>query len=224
MQLSEFITNLYQVGKVTVVGEVSAFSDEDLRVAIVQLKQIHETDAMNQPGQAPVFNSDAAAWGAIFLYRAIQLAMLRNLGEEAVQKLLPAYPGTMTPETIFSVDLSLRHLPDLLNLSRGLAPKDPLVIRLHQVAYEWPFSSVGVPIDMSANIAPILAHPSLKAAYIDRIVATRDKFRLQHTAVRELVEGQMGEYAEAIWPGYEAEIEHLDIQAKEGEKDGKNEQ
>ncbi|MBO9199332.1 MULTISPECIES: hypothetical protein [Niastella] len=64
-------------------------------------------------------------WAAIYLYRAVQLTVLRDLDEDAVTGLLTPFNGDVTPETILSVDISFRHLPNLLELGPLLPDREP---------------------------------------------------------------------------------------------------
>src|SRR6185503_3456988 len=104
---------------------------------------------------------EAAIWAASFLYRAVQLTMLRDLGEEVINKLLTPFNGPVSPESILSVDISFRYLPNVLNLAKGLAPEDVLVKRLQEATIQWPFSSVGMKVEGNMNIDAIMNNTCL---------------------------------------------------------------
>ncbi len=203
MKLAAFIEDLLEKGKVTVAGQIGDFTEEDLHASEALLSQYYQEDALEMPGTAPEFSPEAALWAARYLYYAVQLAALRDLGEEAVEQYLQDYAGPLTPAAIYSVDLTFRYLPDLLHLAKGMAPGDVLVAKLKKTVSRWPFSSVGTESADEAELALILGHPSLQAAYVDRIIREKDAARTGHPQITELIRQALGEYAGALWPGFE---------------------
>ena len=105
-------------------------------------------------------------------------------------------PGPIDPATIYSVDLTLRWLPDLLTLARAAATRDVLVDELLRLAREWPLSSVGIKDLPGSEPGAIVEHPSLLQLYVDRIIARRDKSRLGHPAVDRGVRTALGMFPE----------------------------
>lgn len=202
MNLYHFISTLHAEGSATVSGDVIPFNENDTREAAVLLQQLHSTDAIQLPGTPPAFDAPAAMWAAVYLYRAVQLVMLRNLGEDVINKLLTTYEGEHTAAAIYSADLCLRYMKDVLELAKGLAPADPLVVCLKNEAGRWPFSSVGIAIEADPDLNAIMTDTSLKYAYIDRIIETRDLARCNNKEVNDLVEEALGNYAADLWPGF----------------------
>jgi hypothetical protein len=203
MKLADFLRDLLEKGKVTVAGQIGSFENDDLHAAEASLRHYYVEDALDMPGAAPAFLPEAALWGARYFYHAVQLAVLRDLGEEVVRKYLQDYPGPRTAEAVYSVDLTFRYLPDLLRLARGLAPGDVLVATLQRTALDWPFSSVGG--DMAGDVDPdvILEHPSLRTAYVDRIIREKDTSRLTEPELPEHVRAALGGHAAHWWPEFE---------------------
>lgn len=200
MQLSQFIEDLLTRGIVTVSHEVVPFEQDDLRRAETALLQYHANDSLNMPGSAPAFDAAAGIWAAIYLYRSIQLTLLRNFGEDAVRGLLTPFEGEKTAEAIYSADFSLRHLPTVLEFAKGLSPNDVLVVLLKQTAADWPYSSVGLELPASADINAIMNDTSLKYSYIDKIIEARDNNRCNDAMVNQLVAEALGHHAGALWP------------------------
>lgn len=203
MKLAAFLRDLLEKGKVTVAGQIGPFGDDDLRAAETTLRHYYEEDALEMPGAAPAFLPEAALWGARYFYHAVQLAVLRDLGEEVVRQYLQDYPGPRTPEAVYSADLTFRYLPDLLRLARGLAPGDVLVAALQRTALDWPFSSVGSGTAGEVVAGVILEHPSLRTAYVDRIIRQKDAARLGGPVIPEYVRAALGGHAAAWWPEFE---------------------
>ncbi|MBX0290707.1 hypothetical protein K3G63_09675 [Hymenobacter sp. HSC-4F20] len=202
MTLADFIEELLTRGDVTVTSEPMPPTEEAQPVVLALLQRYHTQDAQQQPYTAPAFDPDAALWAARYLYRAAQLAVVRELDETAVQVWLQDYAGALTPEAVYSADLTLRYLPDLLHLAKGLAPGDALVSHLQTTARQWPLSFVGGDIVGEVPVA-VLAHPSLRAAYVDRIIGARDLRRARQPEVAELVRAALGRYAAELWPEFE---------------------
>ncbi len=224
--LTDFLDDLLRTGHVTVAGQLTPFADDDQAAATDLLRDYHAADALDAPGPAPAFEPAAAGWAAEFLYRTTQLAFLRDYDEQAIAAHLPDWPGRLTAEVIFSVDLLFRYLPTLLALARGLAPADPLVRRLRAVAERWPLSFVGVapaPAETPANslandsaeaptnepveapengLASVLAHPTLRARYVERVIERRDRPRAAPPAVAEGIREALGDHADLLWPGF----------------------
>jgi hypothetical protein len=202
VQLSQFIQDIIQHGKVVVEGNVTPFTDDDIQAAIHRLYGYYEQQKQELTATVPAFDAAAAIWAAGFLYRAVQLVMLRDLGEEAVNGLLTPYNDVISPEAILSVDLSFRYLPNLMGLAKGLAPEDVLVKRLREAAVQWPFSSVGMKMDEELNIDVIMNNTCVRRAYIDRIITARDIKRCNNTQVNEYIQEALGDHRHVLWPGY----------------------
>lgn len=202
MQLEQFILDIILQGKVIVDDKISAFTKEDLQLATQRLREDHALQQQELTATVPAFHAEAAIWAAGFLYRAVQLVMLRNLGEEVVNELLTPYGGEVSPETILSVDLSFRYLPNLMGLAKGLAPEDVLVKRMMEAAISWPFSSVGMKVEGDMKIDVILNNACLRREYIDRIIEARDTKRCNNVQVNEYIQEALGDHGVVLWPGW----------------------
>lgn len=203
MTLSTFLTTLFTEGKVVATGELSSFEPDDLQAAEMVLRQFYDEDALEMPAQVPAFHPEAALCAAQYIYNAVQLIIHRDLDEEAVEKYLSGLlPEPATPDVIYSVDLTLRYLPELFGLAKGLSPLDIVVTKLKETAARWPFSSVGVALEGKYALENILGHASLKYAYADRILAKKDKNRARHPQAKELIAAVLGDYSSALWPEF----------------------
>nr|WP_295869570.1 hypothetical protein [uncultured Chitinophaga sp.] len=202
MNLSSFITTLVRDGQVTVDTAVHSFSPDDLTATRNVLLHYYQHDLTDMPGEAPAFDSDTALWAAGFIYRAAQLIRSRPPGNTGIEQWLPKHAGATGPEAVYSADLCLRYLPDLLSIAKNLAPTDPLVQRLTETAAQWPFSSTGMNIYPATPMTVITEHPALLQAYTDRIIASKDTGRCNDTVVMAAVKASLGSYAHLLWPGF----------------------
>lgn len=204
MVLTGFLNDLLNTGCLTVAGRLAAFDAADLRAAEDLLRALHAEDALALPGPAPAFDGAAALWAAAYLCHSLTLALVRELDEAVVDEQLRDFAGAVTAEVVYSVDLSFRHLPDLLGLAKGLAPGDALVARLRATARQWPFSCVGTEPGGAEPDALILAHPALRQAYVDRIIRTQDRARAGQAHLAPLVGEALGAHALTLWPDFAA--------------------
>ena len=211
MLLTGFLHHLLTTGAVTLASRPAPFEPADLPAAEALLRDYYADDCRELPGAAPAFDARAAAWAAAYLYHTVQLALVRELDETVVQAQLADFTGEITPAVIYSADLTLRYLPDLLRLAKGLAPGDALVARLRATAGQWPFSFVGAEVGeegeaagAAAAEARLLAHPALRQEYIDRIIRTQDRARAARPHLLPLVHAALGRYAATLWPDFAA--------------------
>jgi hypothetical protein len=127
----------------------------------------------------------------------VQCLVFRNRGPEEVQAAL-AMPGPepRSPAVVYSVDLALRFLPDVVRLARAAAPDDPLVLRLLLLGRDWPLSSVGVAGVGAVNVESFIQDRCLRALYVDRILNTEDVGRLDDARVREAARAALGVFTD----------------------------
>ncbi|WP_143310291.1 hypothetical protein [Chitinophaga vietnamensis] len=208
MNLSAFITALIREGQVAVAHDITPFPPEALQEATAVLHSYYLHDISDMPADPPAFDPEAALWAAIYVFRTTQLIMLKTPAAEQVSTLLLPYPGAITAAAIYSADLCLRYLPDLLSMSKGLAPDDPLLTQLRQTAAAWPYSSTGMQITPAAHLDIITGNSSLLQAYADRVIATRDISRCNMPAVTAAIVAALGNYQEILWPDFRLPLHH----------------
>ena len=190
-------------GKVSVQNELTPFDPRDIEEARQILFKYYGEDIVEMPYRAPEYSEEAALWAAAYLYKAIQLVIIRDAGEEVIREQLKTFPRKVNPSVIYSADLLLRYLPRLFELAKGLAPGDILVQEFRSIALQWPFSSVGTELDQPVNDDIIFTDTSLKYAYIDRIIREKDKRRMRNPVVVNYIHEIAGEHLPVFWPGFE---------------------
>jgi hypothetical protein len=192
----EFLSNLYSSGRVR-VGRPEEIAEEELRGADSAIAAFETQYRRDLPGEPPEVCMPAARWAAMMVYRACQFAAFREIPEAAVvQSLSLACPEGDPPSVHYSVDLSMRFLPDLVKLARSAAERDPLVTQLAALAAQWPLSSVGVAGVGTVDVEPLVGHPCLLGMYVDRVIARRDTARLSDPRVCEAVRRALGLFPE----------------------------
>ena len=187
-----FVQSLLESGRVTVPNDDSP--PENLDQAVAELDRAARLEMAFDP---PALSVPVAAWALRLLYTACQALVFREIEGDTVRPALAQpCPEVPSPRACYSADLSLRYVPDLIALARGIAPDDPLVAGLTGLARAWPLSSIGVADLGEVDPAPFLDHPSLRQLYVDRIIERGDASRLAHPDVGAAVREALGAFPE----------------------------
>lgn len=194
MNFGTFLIQLFADGEVALPspGQLSA---QELADGDAVLREHEAIWRLDQPAPMPDFDITAGRWGAVRIFRACQFVLYRDVDAGAIEEeLAPAYPGEITPEVSYSVDLTFRYLPQLVHFARTASAHDPLVDQLQQWGREWPLSSVGMSglEDLLSDV--VLTHPGLRRQYADRVIALNDQARLSEPRVQAEINEMLGIY------------------------------
>lgn len=182
--LSGFLQQLFDCGRV-VVGRPESDLDLDETDSVSVLLQAEILWRSQLPSGLPPFDSGVAMWAASKLYRAAQLLVYRDLGEEAVLKHLTRNGvSQVTATDHYSADLCLKFLKDVLRLGNALSESDPLDTRLRLLMNDWPLSRVGFG-DAVQEESVVWTHPALRMMYLDRVMQRNDSVAKQAEHVAE---------------------------------------
>jgi hypothetical protein len=201
LELGWFLKSLIEEGR-AVVG--SGSPAEDSANGLAALTQLNELAGVELGLAPPPFSSVAALWAARLIYHLCQFTVCRDISPEQINSVcgVPC-PETRGPETDWSADLTLRHLPKIFQLACHLSQADPLIQNLKQIATDWPLSSVGIPGLEISQIESFFEHPTLRRLYADRIIAAEDTSRLNDPRVAAILRADLGihhELAPALAP------------------------
>jgi hypothetical protein len=191
--LSQFLESLFEEGRVSLSAPAPLERDE-LAAADKTLAALEADYRLELPGEAPMLNADAARWAAVSLYCACQFVAYRSAGEDMMAASLSTPAPKIEPAALhYSVDLTMRFLPDLMLLARSEAENDPLLGYLRAWAADWPLSSVGMRGVVPRSIESIANHSCLLGIYRDRIIARKDTSRRNDPRVDEAVKQALGD-------------------------------
>ena len=209
MELARFYSTLSENGIVT-FDNARRPSLEEIQEFKRTLDELDAAARLELAFEPPPLSVSAAAWAGVTLYRACQFYAYRDIGADVVLETLSSVcPEPGSSAVAYSVDLTMQFLPDLVALSRGLAPEDPLVTSLIALARAWPLSSVGIrdlkDIDQTALETTVLTDVSLKQLYVDRIIERDDLSRLDTPVVRRAVDDALGLHTR-LAPSIESEL------------------
>jgi len=203
MDLTSFIKDLLEIGNVTVSGTPIHFEENDRQVSTRLLKAFYDEDILEMPLTPPDFSIEAALWGAEYFYNGLQMMMQRSVEDDMLSIYLKPFEGPYDASTIYSADLILRYLPDLLQTAKGLAPADSLLSYITQTGSQWPFSTASEELDHDeGRVDMILNHASLRIAYADRIIRSKNKKLAEREKIKEIITEALGDHVNIIWPEF----------------------
>jgi hypothetical protein len=187
--LALFIQSLANEGRAAVSAQPSGIDDADAAPLLQRLDEFARDEIVLE---LPAFSPNAALWAARLVHQLCRFAVCRDIPQEQINAICGTVcPEPRGPETDWSVDLTLRHLPKLFQFARHLSNADPLVGQMKQIAVDWPLSSVGVNGLENLRIDSFVGHPALRRLYADRIVATSDTSRLGDPRLDDLLRADL---------------------------------
>jgi hypothetical protein len=192
--MQEFLQGLRDSGEVV----VSVEGPPKLDAVVERALREHEgaVRAELAPG-LPALDVDAAYWGAEKLYRSCQILTMRDAPPAvANDTLLNPFTGSRGPETDYAVDLTLAYVPSLLHLAARVAPNDPVLDAIRELASAWPLSSVGISGIEPPQELPFWGNASLRRLYVDRVIASSDVRRLEDPRVASGARASLGAHPE----------------------------
>lgn len=203
MGLAPFLSALFADGRVHVAAGDPA--PTDTKRADMELAGTDQVDAEllaferdrrdDLPATPPAVELEAARYGALMLYRACQFLVFRDVDPETIQhELSREITGSLSPSSHYSVDLTLRYLPDVVRLACGASEEDPLVTELIRLSGQWPLSAVGISGAEAGDATAIVSDPCLLRLYVDRIIARQDLGRLNDEQVRAAAAQAIGAF------------------------------
>lgn len=199
MSLAKFLTELFAEGRVAVPAP-GELGKDDLAAATAVLERQDQLARGDLPDDVPALDPESALQAAQQFYRACQLAMFRDFGEDEIGKLSqsaiePVDQTSHGAKVHYSVDLTFRFLSELARIVRAAAPDDPLATLLVSWGQRWPLSSIGMEgIGDDVELGPIVESPGLMTMYVDRVVARGDVARAKSEPVRRALGHALGLY------------------------------
>lgn len=206
MPLADFVTSLWESGQVR-VPELPAdgrwtFTEADLAESELRLLSFASDEVARLPGSPPAVDSQAAMWGLRAVFTISSLIVHRKLTVPPFEPVFDfRHLQPITASVIYSVDLSLRCVPDLHRLAMNQAESDPVCDVLENLGRCWPLSSVGLRFrnDEPANAATIgeavnvFWHDEcLRQWYLDRVTEREALDRLSDPRVRDAMRAILG--------------------------------
>jgi MoxR-vWA-beta-propeller ternary system domain bpX4 len=197
------VQSLVNEGRAAVSLQPSDIDDVD---AVPLLRQLDGLARDELALDLPVFSPDVALWAARLFCSLSRFVVCRDIPEEQIKSTCNvACPEPRGPQTDWSADLTLRHLPNLFRLARHLSNADPLVGEMKKIAANWPLSSVGIDGLENLRIDSFVDHPALRRLYADRIISTGDISRIGDSRLGNVLRADFGVHHE-LAPAIAAKI------------------
>jgi hypothetical protein len=188
--LAVCIQSVMNEGRAAVSMHSSGADDTD---SLPVLEQLDEFARDELALELPAFSPATALWAARLFHQLCRFIVCRDIPQEQINVACSiACPEPRGPETDWSADLTLRHLPNLFQLARHLSNADPLLEQMKKIATEWPLSSVGIGGLEKLNLDSFVHHPALRRLYADRMIAAGDRSRLGDARVDDLLRADVG--------------------------------
>lgn len=192
MEYAHFLRSLLETGTVQAGDAGPSFSPQQVEQGRRYLSSFEKHYRLELPGTPPEFDVAVADWAAQWFYQSCRFALFRQHSAAAMREILQDGPwNNKSPEVCYSVDLTFRFLPDLLQIVQAAA--DPLADTIRWGCRRWGLSSVGVPNLDDVEISGVLQNRSLLTLYVDRVIEKQDVSRLTVPQVREAVRAAFGE-------------------------------
>lgn len=186
------LAELSHDGRAVVSLDHSAIDDAD---ALPILEALHVSTRDEIAIDVPKFSPAVALWAARLFYQLCRFVVCRDIGQVEIKEVCEVRcPVERGPESDWSADLTLRHLPRVFQLARHLGNGDPLVEEIKKIATAWPLSSVGITGLEQPSLDSFVHHPALCRLYADRILAAEDVSRLGDPRIDDLLRSDIGIY------------------------------
>lgn len=212
--LAEFATTLFASGQAAVQrdADLTAHEDEAARqLAAVFATVVEELPGTDAASPALSFSREAGLSALRFLYRLCLALADRAMTEAQVRVACAGMPPpAVTADELLSVDLALRHLPEIHRMARSMSESDPLIEGVEAAATRFPLSSVGIPLKEPADLALLQRSDSLWRLYLDRVLERQDVSRLDSPAVRAGVRDALGMHSH-LAPKLAAQLALTDV-------------
>jgi hypothetical protein len=166
---------------------------------------LEEAGRAELPGEAPAADESAGLWGAQRLFFACQAVVCRELEADEVRpRILESCPFPRNPSVDYSVDVCLRHLPDVARLARQLAASDPVNDMILTLASTWPLSAAGIPAPEFNNLDSFWNDLTMRRLFVDRIIARQASAAMRLPQLADAVRAALGAYDEDLSPALAA--------------------
>ncbi len=155
-----FLECLFSSGELIVSRTEAPLDQQAVLNALIQYEVIWRNQMSGEP---PTFLPASAFKAARILMVAIRALVHRDVGLEQVRQSIQE-AGLLendTPAEHYSVDLTLRFLPQLADRAARIAEADPMLKELCELGRQWPLSSVGMKDCGPVTLPTALQHPSL---------------------------------------------------------------
>ncbi|MFL9838386.1 hypothetical protein ABS768_12795 [Flavobacterium sp. ST-75] len=198
-----FLETLYKtrtIGEIVLYNERSDIPRSEKAAALDFLKSEYERESTDYPYLAPVFDDEAALWGATTLYYAAQLYLYRKDETSQLTTILPDYSKEPNASALLSADLCLRFLPQIVAMLKAADPEDLLIPVLNKHLEKFHYSVIGFDANLgNFNFSILNTNQCFKQLYLDRIIERRDIAFAGNDQVKQWLNECLGDHKKIFW-------------------------
>jgi len=181
----------------TDLQEISAREEED---AADYFESEFEKERLEFLSDQVSFHKESAVWAAKVLYHSAQLYLVRKDTSGSLGKLIPDFTGKRDVSSILSADLSLRFLPQMMEVLHNADPEDPLVRMLETILVQFHYSGIGSDLNLEkVNWEEELSNTTYRKLYLERIVEKKDYRLAEIPHINPLLMAEFGLYKDEFW-------------------------
>lgn len=200
---SPFLDTLFLLRKeesMTVFSEIQDISKKEEQDAVHYFESEFQKERLEFFLDKVEFDSETAVWAAKVLYHSAQLHLLRENTSKDLNQLIPLFKGKKTISAILSADLSLRFLPQIVEVLQITDSQDPLIKMLENILIEFHYSAVGFDLNLeNINWEEELKDKTYRKLYLERIVEKKDYKLAEIPYINQLLIAEFGMYKNEFW-------------------------
>jgi hypothetical protein len=202
----DMIRHLRENEGILLFGNVLLIPAEEEAQCSEYLREAYLSESLGYPRTPPSYNADAGMWAAKTVYTAAQLILYREEKAEKLAGFFAEYSGKLDVSAILSADLCLRFVPNMLTQLKLIDPEDPLNGILENLLYQWHYSGVLSPLDVSRlDFSVYEKDACLLQMYVNRVTGYKKVKLAALPALREHVAADLGIFAEELWKDFKTE-------------------
>ncbi len=204
-----------------------SISESEKNSVIDLLKIEYKIESVEYPQPAPIFDANAAFWGAKTVYTAAQLMLYR----ETEIKDLPSLflfsdlesntyddifenQSELSTSQMISADLCLRFLPAILVHLQSIDPEDELIAILEKKLIKFHYSAIGYGFRvekkedvqekiLNSNLKTLFLDSSFLQLYVDRVFEKKDLNFASIPIIKNKLKSNFGIYGNEFWKEFE---------------------
>ncbi|KMQ67776.1 hypothetical protein ACM39_12695 [Chryseobacterium sp. FH2] len=200
---SPFLDTLFLLRKdecITIFTDIQEITKKEEQDAGDYLESEFEKEKLEFLSDTTGCNRETAVWAAKVLYHSVQMHLIRKGTGKDLNKLIPAFKGIRDISSILSADLSLRFLPQIIEVLTIADPEDVLVKMLEEILLPFHYSGIGYDLDLEKiNWEEELKDKTYRKLYLERIVEKKAYKLAEIPYINQLLIAEFGLYKDIFW-------------------------
>jgi len=200
---SPFLDTLFLLRKeecITIFSDIKIISSKEETDAADYFEGEFEKERLEFLSDQMMCNREAAVWAAKVLYHSAQLHLVRENTAKDLGTLIPQFKVVRDIDSILSADLSLRFLPQVIEVLQAADSEDPLVKMLEHILQQFHYSGVGYTLELgNINWEEELKDKTYRKLYLERIVEKKAYQWAEIPYLNQLLMAEFGMHKDLFW-------------------------